>query len=246
MKGSMEQKKEHMKVNREEIFRLLEEGKKVTREQILDILDRARRKEKITHLDIARLLYIKDEDLVQEMFEVAGKVKRDVYGNRVVLFAPLYVSDFCVNNCVYCGYKKDNHFHRRKLTMEEVRKEVMILEEMGHKRLALEAGEDPMNCDMEYILKCIDTIYDTYNKNGKIRRINVNIAATTVENYRRLQEKGIGTYILFQETFDEEVYRKVHPNCIKGNYDYHTTAFDRAMEAGIEDEIGRASCRERV
>ena len=235
MKGSMEQKKEHMKVNREEIFRLLEEGKKVTREQILDILDRARRKEKITHLDIARLLYIKDEDLVQEMFEVAGKIKRDVYGNRVVLFAPLYVSDFCVNNCVYCGYKKDNHFHRRKLTMEEVRKEVMILEEMGHKRLALEAGEDPMNCDMEYILKCIDTIYDTYNKNGKIRRINVNIAATTVENYRRLQEKGIGTYILFQETFDEEVYRKVHPNCIKGNYDYHTTAFDRAMEAGIED-----------
>lgn len=235
MKGSMEQKKEHMKINREEIFRLLEEGKKVTREQISDILDRARRKEKITHLDISRLLYIEDKDLIQEMFEVAGKIKRDVYGNRVVLFAPLYVSDFCVNNCVYCGYKKENHFHRRKLTMDEVRKEVMILEEMGHKRLALEAGEDPVNCDIEYILDCIDTIYDTYNKNGKIRRINVNIAATTVENYRRLQEKGIGTYILFQETFDEEVYRKVHPNCIKGNYDYHTTAFDRAMEAGIED-----------
>lgn len=235
MKGSMERNKEHMKVNREEIFRLLEEGKKVTREQILDILDRAKRKEKITHLDIARLLYIEDADLIQEMFEVAGKIKRDVYGNRVVLFAPLYVSDFCVNNCVYCGYKKENQFHRRKLSMEEVRREVMILEEMGHKRLALEAGEDPVNCDIEYILECIDTIYDTYNKNGKIRRINVNIAATTVENYKRLQEKGIGTYILFQETFDEEVYKKVHPHCIKGNYDYHTTAFDRAMEAGIED-----------
>ena len=231
----MERNQEHMKVNREEIFRLLEEGKKVTREQILDILERAKRKEKITHLDIARLLYIEDQDLIQEMFEVAGKIKRDVYGNRVVLFAPLYVSDFCVNNCVYCGYKKENQFHRRKLTMDEVRKEVMILEEMGHKRLALEAGEDPVNCDIEYILECIDTIYDTYNKNGKIRRINVNIAATTVENYRRLKEKGIGTYILFQETFDEEVYRRVHPNCIKGNYEYHTTAFDRAMEAGIED-----------
>ncbi|AVQ17371.1 [FeFe] hydrogenase H-cluster radical SAM maturase HydG [Fusobacterium gonidiaformans] len=231
----MERNQEHMKVNREEIFRLLEEGKKVTREQILDILERAKRKEKITHLDIARLLYIEDQDLIQEMFEVAGKIKRDVYGNRVVLFAPLYVSDFCVNNCVYCGYKRENQFHRRKLTMDEVRKEVMILEEMGHKRLALEAGEDPVNCDIEYILECIDTIYDTYNKNGKIRRINVNIAATTVENYRRLKEKGIGTYILFQETFDEEVYRRVHPNCIKGNYEYHTTAFDRAMEAGIED-----------
>lgn len=235
MKGSMERAKKEVKIDRKEIFHLLEEGKKATREEILEILQKAKNKAKLTHLDIAKLLFIEDADMVQEMFEVAGKIKRDVYGNRVVLFAPLYISDFCVNSCTYCGYKRDNVFHRRRLTMEEIRKEVMILEEMGHKRLALEAGEDPVNCDMEYILEAIDTIYDTYHKNGKIRRINVNVAATTVENYKRLQEKGIGTYILFQETFDEDVYRKVHPNCLKGNYNYHTTAFDRAMEAGIED-----------
>lgn len=231
----MERGQDQVKINREEIFRLLEAGKQASREEIVEILEKAKRKEKITALDIAKLLFLEEKDLIQEMFEVAGKIKRDVYGNRVVLFAPLYISDFCVNNCVYCGYKKDNVFHRRRLSMDEIRKEVMILEEMGHKRLALEAGEDPVNCDIEYVLEAIDTIYDTYNKNGKIRRINVNIAATTVENYKRLREKGIGTYILFQETFDEEVYRKVHPNCLKGNYDYHTTAFDRAMEAGIED-----------
>lgn len=231
----MERSKEELKINREEIFHLLEKGKKATRGEILEILQKARDKIKITHLDVAKLLFVEDTDLAQEMFEIAGKIKRNVYGNRVVLFAPLYISDFCVNSCVYCGYKRDNIFHRRRLTTEEIRKEVMILEEMGHKRLALEAGEDPINCDIEYILEAIDTIYDTYNKNGKIRRINVNVAATTVENYKRLQEKGIGTYILFQETFDEEVYRKVHPNCLKGDYNYHTTAFDRAMEAGIED-----------
>lgn len=231
----MERFKEHVKIDREKIFQLLEEGKNPSREDILEILRKAENKEKITHLDIAKLLHIEDADLVEKMFQIAGKIKKDVYGNRVVLFAPLYISDFCVNNCVYCGYKRENKFHRRRLTMEEIKKEVMILEEMGHKRLALEAGEDPVNCDIEYILEAIDTIYDTYNKNGKIRRINVNIAATTVENYRRLNEKGIGTYILFQETYDEEVYKKVHPKCLKGNYDYHTTSFDRAMEAGIED-----------
>ena len=235
MSGSMERFKNQMKIDRDAIFQLLEEGKKVTREQILDILERAERKEKISHLDIARLLHIEDEDLTKKMFEVAGKIKENVYGNRVVLFAPLYVSDFCVNTCVYCGYKRENKFNRRKLTMDEIRKEVMILEEMGHKRLALEAGEDPVNCDMEYILEAIDTIYDTYTKNGKIRRINVNVAATTVENYKKLNEKGIGTYILFQETYDEEVYKRVHPKCLKGDYDYHTTSFDRAMEGGIED-----------
>ena len=231
----MERFKEHVKIDREEIFQLLEEGKNATREDILEVLRKAENKEKITHLDIAKLLHIKDDDLIEKMFQIAGKIKKDVYGNRIVLFAPLYISDFCVNNCVYCGYKRENKFHRRRLSMEEIKKEVMILEEMGHKRLALEAGEDPVNCDIEYILEAIDTIYDTYNKNGKIRRINVNIAATTVENYRRLNEKGIGTYILFQETYDEEVYKKVHPKCLKGNYDYHTTSFDRAMEAGIED-----------
>lgn len=231
----MDKVKGNMKIEKEKIIQLLEEGKNVTNDEISKILEKAEKKEKLTHLDIAKLLYIEDKDLLEKMFKIAGKIKEDVYGNRVVLFAPLYISDFCVNNCVYCGYKRENKFKRRKLTMEEIKKEVMILEEMGHKRLALEAGEDPVNCDIEYILEAIDTIYDTYNKNGKIRRINVNIAATTVENYRRLNEKGIGTYILFQETYDEEIYKKVHPKCLKGNYEYHTTSFDRAMEAGIED-----------
>ena len=190
----MERFKEHVKIDREKIFQLLEEGKNPSREDILEILRKAENKEKITHLDIAKLLHIEDSDLVEKMFQIAGKIKKDVYGNRVVLFAPLYISDFCVNNCVYCGYKRENKFHRRRLTMEEIKKEVMILEEMGHKRLALEAGEDPVNCDIEYILEAIDTIYDTYNKNGKIRRINVNIAATTVENYRRL---NVSSYSLF-------------------------------------------------
>ena len=157
----MERFKEHVKIDREEIFQLLEEGKNATREDILEVLRKAENKEKITHLDIAKLLHIKDDDLIEKMFQIAGKIKKDVYGNRVVLFAPLYISDFCVNNCVYCGYKRENKFHRRRLTMEEIKKEVMILEEMGHKRLALEAGEDPVNCDIEYILEAIDTIYDT-------------------------------------------------------------------------------------
>lgn len=228
-------KENYMKLNREEVYKKLEEGKNPSREEIEEILEKAKKKEGITHLDIAKLLHNEDKDLIQKMYEVAGKIKEDIYGNRVVLFAPLYISDYCVNSCVYCGYKRDNKFNRRKLTMDEIRKEVMILEEMGHKRLALEAGEDPVNCDMDYIFEAIDTIYDTYNHNGKIRRINVNIAATTVENYRKINEKGIGTYILFQETYDQEVYEKVHPKCLKGNYDYHTTAFDRAMEGGIED-----------
>ena len=231
----MERFKNQMKIDRDAIFQLLEEGKKVTREQILDILERAERKEKISHLDIARLLHIEDEDLTKKMFEVAGKIKENVYGNRVVLFAPLYVSDFCVNTCVYCGYKRDNKFNRRKLTMDEIRKEVMILEEMGHKRLALEAGEDPKNNPIEYILESIKTIYSIKHKNGDIRRVNVNIAATTVENYAKLKDAGIGTYILFQETYHKESYLKLHPTGPKHDYNYHTEAMDRAMQAGIDD-----------
>nr|WP_210059781.1 [FeFe] hydrogenase H-cluster radical SAM maturase HydG [Peptostreptococcus canis] len=224
-----------MKIDREYVLRLLEEAKGTTEEDIDRILEKAKNKKGLEHSEIAALLEIENKEQLKKLFEVSGQIKKDVYGNRVVLFAPLYISDYCVNNCVYCGYKCKNKFVRRKLTMDEIRKEVEILEQMGHKRLALEAGEDPLNCPIEYVLEAIDTIYDTYNKNGVIRRINVNIAATTVENYKKLQEAQIGTYILFQETYDEEIYKKMHPNCIKGNYDYHTTAFDRAMEGGIDD-----------
>lgn len=224
-----------MKIDREYVYRLLEEAKNITEKEIDDILEKAESKKGLDYHEVAALLEIKSDRQLKKLYEIAGKIKKDVYGNRVVLFAPLYISDYCVNTCVYCGYKCSNKFERRKLTMDEIRREVEILEQMGHKRLALEAGEDPVNCPIEYVLEAIDTIYDTYNKNGVIRRINVNIAATTVENYRRLKEAQIGTYILFQETYDEEVYKKMHPKCIKGNYDYHTTAFDRAMEAGIDD-----------
>ena len=153
----------------------------------------------------------------------------------MVLFAPLYISNYCINNCVYCGYRRDNKFDRRRLALDELREEVKILESLGHKRLALEAGEDPMNCSMEYILEAIRTIYDVKEANGSIRRINVNIAATTVENYRRLKEAGIGTYILFQETYHRETYRQMHPSGPKADYDYHTTAMDRAMAGGLDD-----------
>ncbi|CCY47866.1 MULTISPECIES: [FeFe] hydrogenase H-cluster radical SAM maturase HydG [Peptostreptococcus] len=226
---------ENMKIDRDYVLSLIEGAKGTTDEEIDRILEKAKDKKGLDHSEIAALLEITREDQAQKLFEIAGKIKRDVYGNRVVLFAPLYISDYCVNNCVYCGYKCKNKFNRRRLTMDEIRKEVEILEQMGHKRLALEAGEDPVNCPIDYVLESIKTIYDTYEKNGVIRRINVNIAATTVENYRKLKEAQIGTYILFQESYDEEVYRKMHPNCIKGDYDYHTTAFDRAMEGGIDD-----------
>ncbi|WAW15868.1 [FeFe] hydrogenase H-cluster radical SAM maturase HydG [Peptostreptococcus equinus] len=224
-----------MKIDKQYVLSLLEGAKNTTRNEIDRILEKAGDKKGLEHSEIAALLEISDPEQTKRLFEVAGKIKRDVYGNRVVLFAPLYISDYCVNNCVYCGYKCANRFNRRRLTMDEIRKEVEILEAMGHKRLALEAGEDPENCPIEYVLEAIKTIYDTYEKNGVIRRINVNIAATTVENYQKLKEAQIGTYILFEETYDEDVYKKMHPNCIKGDYDYHTTAFDRAMEGGIDD-----------
>ena len=226
---------ENMKIDRDYVLSLIDGAKNTTDEEIDRILEKAKEKKGLEHSEIAALLEIKREDQAQRLFEIAGQIKRDVYGNRVVLFAPLYISDYCVNNCVYCGYKCKNKFTRRRLTMDEIRREVEILEKMGHKRLALEAGEDPVNCPIDYVLESIKTIYDTYEKNGVIRRINVNIAATTVENYRKLKEAQIGTYILFQESYDEDIYRKMHPNCIKGDYDYHTTAFDRAMEGGIDD-----------
>ncbi|MGO1468935.1 MAG: [FeFe] hydrogenase H-cluster radical SAM maturase HydG [Tissierella sp.] len=217
---------------------LLEQSKEVTKEEIDKMLEKAKTFAGLSHLEVAKLLQTKDKGQLQKIYKIAGKIKKRIYGNRIVVFAPLYISDFCVNNCVYCGYQKKNDFPRRKLTKEEIQKEVKVLEKMGHKRLALEAGEDPINCDIDYVLDAIDSIYQTENENGNIRRINVNIAATTVENYKRLKEKNIGTYILFQETYHKPTYIKNHPNSLKGDYNYHLTAFDRAMEAGIDDVGG--------
>ncbi|MDS0524464.1 [FeFe] hydrogenase H-cluster radical SAM maturase HydG [Clostridium sp. SHJSY1] len=224
-----------MFVNREYIENLLEESKKVSAEDVQAVLDKAEKRQGLNHKDIAVLLQVEDENQLKKMYEIAGQIKKDIYGKRIVLFAPLYVSDYCVNNCVYCGYHSCNTFKRRKLTQEEVAEEVRILEKMGHKRLALELGEDPVNAPIEYVLDTLKTIYNTQKDNGEIRRVNVNIAATTVEEYKMLKEAGIGTYILFQETYHEPSYKKMHPNCMKSDYEYHLTAFDRAMEAGIDD-----------
>lgn len=224
-----------MFINHEYIYKILEETKNPSNEQIKEVLNRAKNREGLDYKDIAILLQAEDENDLKEIYSLAGEIKKDIYGKRVVVFAPLYVSDYCVNNCVYCGYKRDNKFNRRRLTMDEVAQEVKILEQMGHKRLALELGEDPVNAPIDYVLECLDTIYKTQNNNGEIRRVNVNIAATTVENYKLLKEKGIGTYILFQETYHKPTYDKMHPKSLKGDYNYHLTAFDRAMEAGIDD-----------
>ena len=224
-----------MFINHEYIYKILEETKNPSNEQIKEVLNRAKNREGLDYKDIAILLQAEDEKDLKEIYSLAGEIKKDIYGKRVVVFAPLYVSDYCVNNCVYCGYKRDNKFNRRRLTMDEVAQEVKILEQMGHKRLALELGEDPVNAPIDYVLECLDTIYKTQYNNGEIRRVNVNIAATTVENYKLLKEKGIGTYILFQETYHKPTYDKMHPKSLKGDYNYHLTAFDRAMEAGIDD-----------
>ncbi len=190
----------------------------------------------LTHREASVLLACEIPEKVQKIYEIAGEIKQAFYGNRIVIFAPLYLSNYCVNGCVYCPYHmKNKAIPRRKLTQEEVRQEVIALQDMGHKRLAIEAGEDPKNNPIEYILECIKTIYSVNHKNGAIRRVNVNIAATTVENYRKLKDAGIGTYILFQETYHKESYLQLHPTGPKHDYDYHTEAMDRAMEGGIDD-----------
>ncbi len=190
----------------------------------------------LTHREASVLLACEDPDVLQKIFKIAEEIKLAFYGNRIVMFAPLYLSNYCVNGCVYCPYHmKNKHIARKKLTQEEVKAEVIALQDMGHKRLAIEAGEDPVNNPIEYILECIKTIYSINHKNGAIRRVNVNIAATTVENYRKLRDAGIGTYILFQETYHKESYLKLHPTGPKHDYDYHTEAMDRAMEGGIDD-----------
>lgn len=222
----------------EEIYSSINEGEKLAKDKdyINKILDKARKYEGLTHREAAVLLSIEDESILEEMYKVAREIKEKIYGRRIVIFAPLYVSDYCVNNCTYCGYKCSNKdFTRKKLTMEELVEEVRILESMGHKRLAFEAGEDPVNCPLDYVLECIKTIYSIKFDNGSIRRINVNIAATTVEEYKRLKAAEIGTYILFQETYHKETYERLHPQGPKHNYNWHTTAMHRARLAGIDD-----------
>jgi len=190
----------------------------------------------LTHREASVLLACEIPEKIEKMYEIAEEIKQAFYGNRIVMFAPLYLSNYCVNGCLYCPYHaKNKTIPRKKLTQEEVRAEVIALQDMGHKRLAIEAGEDPVNNPIEYILDCIKTIYSVHHKNGDIRRVNVNIAATTVENYRKLKEAGIGTYILFQETYHKESYEYLHPTGPKHNYAYHTEAMDRAMEGGIDD-----------
>lgn len=225
-------------INHDEILDSLEYAKsnKGNKELIEGILDKANRAKGLTHREAAVLLECEDEELIERMFKMAEDIKKRFYGNRIVMFAPLYLSNYCVNGCVYCPYHlKNKKIARKKLTQEEIKREVIALQDLGHKRLALEAGEDPKNNPIEYILESINTIYSIKHKNGAIRRVNVNIAATTIENYKKLKDAGIGTYILFQETYNKESYEKLHPTGPKHDYNYHTEAHDRAMEAGIDD-----------
>lgn len=205
-------------------------------ELIDKIIEKAKLRKGLDHREASVLLACENKEKLDEIYALAQQIKKDFYGDRIVMFAPLYLSNYCVNGCVYCPYHaKNKHICRKKLTQEEVKNEVIALQDMGHKRLAIEAGEDPVNNPIEYILDCIKTIYSIKHKNGAIRRVNVNIAATTVDNYRELKDAGIGTYILFQETYNKESYEVLHPTGPKHNYAYHTEAMDRAMEGGIDD-----------
>ena len=225
-------------IDDQEILDTIEYAKKNknNRELIFSLIERAKDCKGLTHREAMLLLECDIPEAIREMEKVAKMIKDKLYGNRIVLFAPLYLSNYCVNGCVYCPYhQKNKHIARKKLTQEEIKKEVIALQDMGHKRLALETGEDPINNPIEYVLESIKTIYSIKHKNGAIRRVNVNIAATTVENYRKLKEAGIGTYILFQETYNKKNYEALHPTGPKHNYAYHTEAMDRAMEGGIDD-----------
>ena len=233
-------------INHEEIMETLKfaEENKNNIPLIEEYLEKARPKKTekgiiakgLTHREASVLLACEDKEIIEKIYALAGEIKQTFYGNRIVMFAPLYLSNYCVNGCVYCPYHaKNKNIARKKLTQEEIKNEVIALQDMGHKRLAIESGEDPINSPIEYILESIKTIYSIKHKNGAIRRANVNIAATTVENYKKLHEAGIGTYILFQETYNKESYEKLHPTGPKHNYIYHTEAMDRAMEGGIDD-----------
>jgi len=225
-------------ISHREVLETLEYAEKSKNDAGLigSILEKARQRRGLSHREASVLLACELPEKNEEIFALANQIKNDFYGNRIVLFAPLYLSNYCVNGCVYCPYHiKNRHIPRKKMTQEEIRREVIALQDMGHKRIAIEAGEDPVNNPIEYILESIDTIYSIRHKNGAIRRVNVNIAATTVENYKKLKEAGIGTYILFQETYNRENYEKLHPTGPKHDYAYHTEAMDRAMLGGIDD-----------
>ena len=225
-------------ISHQEILDTLEyaDKNKDNLELIDSIIEKARQRKGLEHREASVLLACENPEKIKEIYDLAEQIKKDFYGDRIVMFAPLYLSNYCVNGCVYCPYHvKNKHICRKKLSQEEVKAEVIALQDMGHKRLALEAGEDPVNNPIEYILECIKTIYSIKHKNGAIRRVNVNIAATTVENYKKLKDAGIGTYILFQETYHKESYEELHPTGPKHNYAYHTEAMDRAMQGGIDD-----------
>lgn len=222
-------------IDHDYIYSLLDAAKATSDEEMTRILDKADHLLGLTHQEVACLISTENPDHIGRIFQIANKIKHHIYGDRIVLFAPLYISDHCVNNCLYCGFNCNHNYERKKLTLDEVREEVRLLEAMGHKRLAVEAGEDPVNCPIEYVLDVLKTIYDMKFENGDIRRCNVNIAATTVEDYRALHEAGIGTYILFQETYHRPTYEAVHAGGPKRDYLYHLTAFDRAMQGGIDD-----------
>lgn len=225
-------------INNEEILETIEYAKenRNNRKLIDEIISKAKLYKGLSHREAAVLLECDLEDKTQEIFALAKEIKEEFYGNRIVMFAPLYLSNYCINGCTYCPYHHGNkHIARKKLSQEEIKKEVIALQDLGHKRLALETGEDPIYSPIEYVLESIRTIYSIKHRNGSIRRVNVNIAATSVENYKKLKEAGIGTYILFQETYNKEVYETLHPTGPKHNYEYHTEAMDRAMEGGIDD-----------
>ncbi|MDF2883187.1 MAG: thiH1 [Clostridiaceae bacterium] len=224
-------------INEKEIEHFLHVGKEKARdtEYVMKIIERARDAKGLSIDEVSTLLNVEDDSILEQLYKVSREIKQKIYGNRIVMFAPLYISDYCVNDCVYCGYKCSNKENRKKLTKEQLIREVELIEDSGHKRIVLEAGEDPVNCPIDYVTDCMKTIYEVKKGNGSIRRINVNIAATTVENYRKLKEAGIGTYTLFQETYHRETYNKMHPRGPKHDYDYHTTAMDRAMKGGIDD-----------
>jgi len=225
-------------INDEEILSTLKyaEENKGNKELINKVIEKAKNCKGLSHREAALLLECELEEENEKIYKLAREIKQKFYGNRIVMFAPLYLSNYCVNGCVYCPYHhKNKHIRRKKLTQEEIKNEVIALQDMGHKRLALETGEDPVKNPIEYVLESIKTIYGIKHKNGAIRRVNVNIAATTVENYRKLKEAGIGTYILFQETYNKKAYEELHPTGPKHDYAYHTEAMDRAMDGGIDD-----------
>ncbi|MGB9920877.1 MAG: [FeFe] hydrogenase H-cluster radical SAM maturase HydG [Moorellales bacterium] len=222
-------------INEAEIEGLLAEAAEAKPDEAARIVDKARQARGLEPYEVAVLLQTEDPAVWQQAFAAAREVKEKIYGRRMVLFAPLYISDYCVNDCRYCGYRRSNRFPRRRLSREELEQEVRILESLGHKRLAVEAGEDPVHCPLDYVVETIRRIYRITQDRGSIRRVNVNIAAATVDAYRELKKAGIGTYILFQETYHRATYAYMHPSGPKSDYEWHTTAMHRAQEAGLDD-----------